>query len=76
MMRMMEIGGTETYCVPKMLYVHYIKVPGSLMNTWFTTTQPIQREFWLDKARSEYLYSMDREIEYSPNKPLMVVNQE
>lgn len=51
--------------IPRLGYKHVNQRTGSLFHTYKTTMNPVEANWWLNKAKSEFYHEHDREISYT-----------
>lgn len=56
-------AGTSVYVLPKIIYKHIVGRDGSLFSEYGKTTTLADRNFWFEKAMSEFYFTEDRVIE-------------
>jgi len=60
----MTFNSVRTMTIPKLGYKHLNQREGSLFNTYKTQIDPVEANWWLNKAKNEYYHTSDRELSY------------
>ena len=55
------------YVLPKIMYEHYINVPGSMTEEYNKTMTPEEADWWIELAKKEYFFPQDRHKTYNPD---------
>lgn len=60
----MTFNSIRVMTIPKLGYKHLNQRPGSLFNQYKQTIDPVEANWWLNKAKNEYYHTTDRELSY------------
>jgi hypothetical protein len=61
----MTYKSAKVMTIPKLGYKHVNQRVGSLFHTYKSTINPVEANWWLNKAKSEFYHEYDREISYT-----------
>jgi len=61
----MAYKSTKIMTIPKLGYKHVNQRVGSLFHTYKSSMDPVEANWWLNKAKSEFYHEHDREISYT-----------
>jgi hypothetical protein len=60
----MTFNSVRVMTIPKLGYKHLNQREGSLFNTYKNQIDPVEANWWLNKAKNEYYHTSDRELSY------------
>jgi hypothetical protein len=60
----MTFNSIRVMTIPKLGYKHLNQREGSLFNTYKNQIDPVEANWWLNKAKNEYYHTSDRELSY------------
>lgn len=60
----MTNNSAKIMTIPKLGYKHINQREGSLFHGYMSTVDPVEANWWLNKAKSEYYHKNDRELSY------------
>ncbi len=61
----MTFKSAKVMTIPRFGYKHVNQRTGSLFHTYRETMNPVEANWWLNKAKSEFYHEQDREISYT-----------
>jgi hypothetical protein len=64
----MTFKDVKVMVIPRFGYKHLNQREGSLFNSYKNDMNPVEANWWLDKAKKEYYFDNEREIVYEEGK--------